>query len=193
MGFLKTDTIGTETLNRVSSDPAHANDATFRAGSSAPLVFTQYVDICSPQLCKNQFMSDGSTTNLARRTDVICRLFICDNVSLTVSEVDGTRPFIINRQYYNARVMRWTVDAAIGSIDINLYDDVGQPLSTEWQPRPFQLTFNCHENHREEGSGSGDDPGGRIQSFGAYHERNTGAWEGLRSSEGKNPTFGRFG
>ncbi|MCX5727004.1 MAG: hypothetical protein NT030_07580 [Candidatus Saganbacteria bacterium] len=150
MGFLKTDTIGTQTLNRVSSDPAHL-PADFQAGSAAPLVFTQYIDICSPQLCKNQYMSDGSTTNLARRSDVICRLFVCDNVSSTVAEVEGTRPFILNRQYYNARVMRWTVDAAIGSVDINLYDDVGQPLTTTWQPRNFQITFNCHENPREEG------------------------------------------
>jgi hypothetical protein len=151
MGFLKTDTIGTQTLNVVSSDPAHPQFATFRAGGAAPLVFTQYVDICSPQLCKNQYMTDGSTTNLARRSDVICRLFVCDNMSLTGLETDGTRPFILNRQYYNARVMRWTVDSAIGSVDINLYDDVGQPLTTTWQPRNFQITFNCHENPREEG------------------------------------------
>ena len=152
MGFLKSDAgAGTGTLNFVSSDPAYPADATFPAGSSAPLVFTQYIDICSSQLCKNQYMSDGSTTNLARRSDVICRLFICDNVSLTVAEVDGTRPFIINRQYYNARMMKWTVGAAIGTVDINLYDDVGQPLTTTWAPRPFQITFNCHENPRDEG------------------------------------------
>ena len=96
-------------------------------------------------------MTDGSTTNLARRSDVICRLFVCDNVSLTTQEVDGTRPFIINRQYYNARMMKWTVGAAIGTVDINLYDDVGQPLTTTWQPRPFQITFNCHESIRDEG------------------------------------------
>ena len=121
------------------------------SGQSAPLVFTQYVDICSPQLCKNQYMSDGSTTNLARRSDVICRLFVCDNVSITTAEVDGSRPFIINRQYYNARMMKWTVGAAVGTVDINLYDDVGQPLTTTWQPRPFQITFNCHESIRDEG------------------------------------------
>ena len=121
------------------------------SGGSAPLIFTQYIDICSSQLCKNQYMSDGSTTNLARRSDVICRLFVCDNASLTQTDADGTRPFIINRQYYNARMMKWTVGAAIGTVDINLYDDVGQPLLTTWIPRPFQITFNCHENPRDEG------------------------------------------
>lgn len=152
MGFLNSDAgPGTTTLNIVSSDPAYPLFKTFQAGSSAPLVFTQYVDICSPQLCRNQYMSDGSTTNLARRSDVICRLFVCDNASLTQTVADGTRPFIINRQYYNARMMKWTVGAAIGTVDINLYDDVGQPLTTTWQPRPFQITFNCHESIRDEG------------------------------------------
>ena len=119
--------------------------------ASAPLVFTQYIDICSPQLCKFQYFRDGSTTNLARRSDVICRLFICNNIALAQADPEGTRPFVINRQFYNARVMRWTADNSVGTIDINLYDDVGQPLTTAWQPRPYQITFNAMENPKDEG------------------------------------------
>ena len=193
MGFLNSDAgPGTTTLNIVSSDPAHPANATFQAGSSAPLIFTQYIDICSSQLCKNQYMSDGSTTNLARRSDVICRLFVCDNVSLATQEVDGTRPFIINRQYYNARMMKWTVGAAIGTVDINLYDDIGQPLLTTWAPRPFQITFNCHENPRDEGGLSGDTVTNTLKYFAPYTDKNTQAWDNLGSVEGKQPTFGRF-
>jgi hypothetical protein len=110
---------------------------------SAPLLFTQYIDICSPQLCKFQYFRDGSTTNLARRSDVICRLYIANNQA--TQEDEGLRPFVINRQFKNARVMRWTADNAVGTIDINLYDDCGQPLATTWAPRPFQITFNCFE------------------------------------------------
>jgi hypothetical protein len=120
-----------------------------RAGTqSAPLTYTQYIDICSPQLCKFQFFRDGSTTNLARRSDVICRLYIANNVA--TQEEEGTRPFVISRQYKNARVMRWTADNAVGTIDINLYDDVGQPLTTTWAPRPFQITLNCYESPKED-------------------------------------------
>jgi len=121
------------------------------AAASAPLTFTQYVDICSPQLCKFQYFRDGSTTNLARRSDVICRLYICNNIALTGQDPDGVRPFVINRQFFNARRMRWTADNSVGTIDINLYDDVGQPLSTVWQPRPYQITFNAMENPKDEG------------------------------------------
>lgn len=143
---------GTATLNRVSSVPADTAFATFASGS-APLVFTQYVDFCSPQLCKFQYLRDGSTTNLARRSDILCRLYICNDISLFQTEVDGTRPFIINRQFYNARVMKWTADNSVGTIDINLYDDVGQPLKTTWIPRPYQVTFNAVENYNNEGLG----------------------------------------
>lgn len=115
---------------------------------AAPLAFTQYIDICSPQLCKFQFFRDGSTTNLARRSDVICRLYISNNVA--TQEEEGTRPFVINRQFTNSRVMRWTADNAVGTIDINLYDDCGQPLVTTWDPRHYQITFNCYETPKED-------------------------------------------
>jgi hypothetical protein len=128
--------------NFVDSDPVQQN-LTFPAASSAPLTFTQYVDICSPQMCKFQYFRDGSTTNLARRADVICRLYISNNVSIIESE--GQRPFVISRQFFNERVMRWTADNSVGTIDIQLYDDCGEPLTTTWQPRPYQITFNAYE------------------------------------------------
>jgi len=131
-------------------NPAVAPGAfsTFVSGS-APLTFTQYIDICSPQLCKFQYFRDGSTTNLARRSDVVCRLFVENNVSLPIP-VEGTSPFAILRQFYNARVMRWTSDNSIGTIDIQLYDDTGQPLQITWVPRPYQITFNVFELDKEE-------------------------------------------
>jgi hypothetical protein len=120
-----------------------ATNSPFEAGGSAPMAFTQYIDICSPQLCKFQYFRDGSTTNLSRRSDVICRLYISNNIAIL--EEEGTRPFVINRQYFNERVMRWTADNSVGTIDIQLYDDCGQPLTTTWQPRPYQITFNAYE------------------------------------------------
>ena len=136
----------------VDADPVQ-DALTFTGAASAPLVFTLYVDICSPQLCKFQYFRDGSTTNLARRSDVICRLYVCNNIALLQGDPEGVRPFIINRQFYNARRMRWSADNSVGTIDINLYDDVGQPLTTTWQPRPYQITFNAIENPKDEGAG----------------------------------------
>ena len=157
----------------VSSYPPGQGPPLVTSAQSAPLTFTQYIDICSPQLCKFQYFRDGSTTNLARRSDVICRLYIANNVA--TQEEEGTRPFVINRQYTNERVMRWTADNAVGTIDINLYDDVGQPLTTVWAPRPYQITFNCYEDEKKEaGGGAGD--GSIMEKFANYLARNEASW-----------------
>jgi len=113
------------------------------SAAAAPIVFTQYIDICSPELCQYQYFRDGSTTNLARRSDVICRLYISNNIA--IQEDEGARPFVINRQFNNARVMRWNSGSSVGSMSIQLYDDVGQPLQITWQPRPYNITFNVYE------------------------------------------------
>jgi len=136
--------------------PAPPSTTGYIVSGAAPLAYTQYIDICSPQLCKFQFFRDGSTTNLARRSDVICRLYISNNVA--TQEEEGTRPFVINRQFNNSRVMRWTADNAVGTIDVNLYDDVGQPLTTTWAPRSYQITFNCYETPKE-------DPAKNVQTY----------------------------
>lgn len=121
-------------------------------GNSAPLIFTQYIDICSPALCQYQFIRDGSTTSLPRRVDLICRLYIEDETSMPQAfDVNGNyiptgcRPFVIHRQFKNQRVMRNTATNAINDVDIQLYDDCGQPLATAWAPRDFQITFHVYE------------------------------------------------
>jgi hypothetical protein len=174
MGFQR---LSNNVMNSQANPPVNASSG------SAPLAFTQYIDICSPQLCKFQYFRDGSTTNLARRSDVICRLYICNNISILQGAPEGCRPFVINRQFFNARVMRWTADNSVGTIDINLYDDVGQPLKTTWQPRPYQITFNAMENPKDEGSEIRDVVG--MQKYSAYHNENAAAWANI-SVAGKN-------
>jgi len=199
MGYSR-DAVGTpaQSFNYVWID-ASGNKRNFTSGS-APLTFTQYIDICSPQLCKFQEFPGGSTTNLARRGDVICRLYISNNVA--TQEEEGQRPFVINRQYNNARIMGWTAGNSIGTIDINLYDDVGAPLQITWLPRNYAITFNVYEMEAEEGAqttsyasqvmgaGKGGHPhlasdmpfggvaGGAAQNvkYGAYQPVNKAAW-----------------
>ena len=160
--------------------PVTAQEESFVSGS-APLTFTQYIDICSPQLCKFQEFQGGSTTNLARRGDVICRLYVSNNIA--VQEPEGQRPFIINRQFYNSRVMKWTTGNSIGTIDIQLYDDVGQPLKTTWTPRNYQITFNVYEGGDEKEMVT-DSVTGETMSlpkYPSYRPQNAAAWS--------NPSF----
>ena len=147
------------------------------------MAFTQYVDVCSPQLCKFQELAGGSTTNLARRGNLICRLYISNNIAVGADgAVEGTRPFVINRQYQNARIMKWTVGNSVGQMDIDLYDDTGKPLATSWAPRPYQITFNVYEGGDETETVVGSD--GQITTlpkYAAYQPQNANAWA--------NPSF----
>ena len=173
MGFLTSQ----NDSNNVSSNPAFIPPSpSFTSGGSAPLTFTQYIDVCSPQLCKYQEFSGGSTTNLARRGDVICRLYISNNIA--VQEAEGMRPFIINRQYMNSRIMRWTTGNSVGTIDINLYDDVGQPLATSWVPRNYQITFNVYESGDSDEKVVDKETGESmtLKRYAAYVPENAQAW-----------------
>jgi len=152
-------------------------------GGSAQMAFTQYVDVCSPQLCKFQELAGGSTTNLARRGNLICRLYITNNIAVTSDgAIEGTRPFVINRQFQNARIMKWTVGNSVGQMDIELYDDTGKPLASSWAPRPYQITFNVYEGGDETETVVGSD--GQITTlpkYAAYQPQNANAWA--------NPSF----
>ena len=152
-------------------------------GGSAQMAFTQYVDVCSPQLCKFQELAGGSTTNLARRGNLICRLYISNNISVGADgAVEGTRPFVINRQFQNARIMKWTVGSSVGQMDIDLYDDTGKPLATSWAPRPYQITFNVYEGGDETENVVGSD--GQmvtLPKYAPYSPQNANAWA--------NPSF----
>lgn len=193
MGFVPEQALLPDPQNYVEFDsPGHENFIS----NSAPLVFTQYIDITSPQLCKFQQFSGGSTTNgggaplnqlesgptppsqLARRGELICRLYISNNIAVGAGGfVEGSRPFIINRQYQNARVMRWTAGSSIGTMDINLYDDLGRVLQYTWLPRAFQITFNVYESGDEKETVVGSD--GHVTTlpkFSAYSPQNSNAW-----------------
>lgn len=147
-------------------------------GGSAPLAFTQYIDVCSPQLCKFQEFPGGSTTNLARRGNLICRLYISNNIAVTADgAIEGTRPFVINRQFQNARIMKWTTGNSVGQMDIQLYDDAGVPLVTSWAPRPYQITFNVYEGGDEKETVVGSD--GQMMTlpkYAPYSPQNANAW-----------------
>lgn len=166
--------------NYVDADPVQQRTR-FDSAGAAPLAFTQYIDVCSDKLTSNQMFQGGSTTNLARRQNVICRLFICDNISNTVPEVEGTRPFILNRQFFNARVMKWSTENSIPTIDIQLYDDIGQPLTTTWQPRNYAITFNAQEITDSDRLVKENMGESTIKSYANYKEQNVSrAWANIR-------------
>jgi len=92
--------------------------------------YTDYVDIVSNSLCQAQYLRDSTTSQNTTRRDIITRVYICNNIAVTVTNPEGTRPFIVHRLYPAPKVMKWTADRSIDAIDLALYDMWGQPLPT---------------------------------------------------------------
>lgn len=126
----------------------------------APLTYTDYIDICSEQLTLLQTVKDMPTTQGIPRQSVICRVFLADeNSANSPSDVKGTFPFIIHRQFANPKIIRWENDRSVGQIDIQLYDMYGNLLELPlllldpnppavFTPAPlqdFQINFLCSE------------------------------------------------
>jgi len=92
--------------------------------------YTDWIDICSPTLCQAQFVRDGNTNQTVIRRDLICRLYVTTEISTFLTDPVGSRPFVIHRQFKNAKVMKWTAERSIDAIDIQLYDMYGTPVPT---------------------------------------------------------------
>ena len=114
----------------VAPNPIFPSSAVFRAIVGTPYVgaYTQYIDICSPSLCQAQYVRDGNTNQTTIRRDLIARLYIASEISTYTTDPPGTRPFIIHRQFKNPKIMKWTAERSIDSIDLVLYDQYGQPM-----------------------------------------------------------------
>jgi hypothetical protein len=97
-------------------------------GTTYTGLYTQYIDICSPSLCQAQYVRDGNTNQTVIRRDLIARIYITSEVSLPASDAIGTRPFTIHRQFNPSKIMKWTAERSIDSIDLTLYDQFGNQI-----------------------------------------------------------------
>jgi hypothetical protein len=99
----------------------------------APLIYTSYIDICSDVLTQFQDLPDASTAT-PNQQHVICRLYIANETSTVLQDASGNplypgmAPFVIHRQFYNSKVMKWNSQNSIDRVDLQLYDDAGRSL-----------------------------------------------------------------
>lgn len=113
------------------------------SGQWASLSYTQYLDICSPTLTTYQDLADTSTFEIVRR-EIICRVYITDEIS--VNDPFGVRPFTVHRQFVNPKTMKWNGKDSLSRINLQIFDDVGQPAYEPANGLPdFQITFTVAE------------------------------------------------
>lgn len=97
-----------------------------QTGAYANMTYTTYIDICSNALCKFQKLRDSLTQ--FTYSNIICRLYLASPTNMSTQPF-GTSPcpsFIT--KFENIKYMEWNSDQMIGEIDIQYFDDAGEPL-----------------------------------------------------------------
>ena len=101
--------------------------------------YTDFIDIVSTSLSQAQYIRDSTTSQATPKRDVIARVYVCNNISIYTVDPAGSRPFVIHRMFPCPKIIKFTVDRSIDTIDLALFDMYGEPLPTS-QTFPAQVT-----------------------------------------------------
>lgn len=130
-------------------------------GIPTQTLYTPYVDIISNRLMRYTAVKDGESASNAQSA-LICRIYACDETSTTniiVGVPITCSPFVIHRQFKNAKAVLWNKDAFVDYFDIQVIDQYNNlvPLPTVvYQPSTgasttgsypdFQITLLASED-----------------------------------------------
>ena len=127
--------------------------ATFQISGEYPtFLYTPYIDISSDVLTNYQKVKDTNTST-EKPEGMIARVYLSGvgNPQTTTSKSTlGSAPFIMTADLNSAKVIRWTPDVAVPSIDLRVTDQYGDfiPGADYGYSTEFQMTLLCveHEN-----------------------------------------------
>jgi hypothetical protein len=112
-------------------------------------LYTPYIDFYSDILTNYQTIKD-TNTSVTKPKGLIARVYLSGNGNVqttTPTAALGTQPFVVTADLNSPKVIRWSPDVAVPSIDFQLRDCYGDLLpgptsnySTEWQ-----MTLLCVE------------------------------------------------
>jgi hypothetical protein len=130
--------------NPVTSTP------TIQLSSHYPnFLYTPYIDIYSDVLTNYQNVKDNNTS-IAKPKGLVARVLLsgAGNPQLsTDTSALGSAPFVMTADLNNPKVIKWSPDVAVPSIDFQVRDCYGDliPGVTEQYPTEFQMTLMCIE------------------------------------------------
>lgn len=116
--------------------------------------YTDYIDIVSDKLNYNTDVRDGYS-GVKTQPSLMIRLYIADEVSVTQTVPTGCRPFLIHRQFKNAKSIKWNPDSMVDWLDIKVLDQYGNLVALVDGPDAaykhkqypnFQITLIASEN-----------------------------------------------
>jgi hypothetical protein len=112
-------------------------------------LYTPYIDIYSDILTNYQDVKD-TTTATTKFKGLIARVYLTgtgDIQRIHNTTALGTEPFVMTADLNTPKIIQWTPDVAVPSIDIQLYDQYSEliPGPTEGFSTEFQMTLLCLE------------------------------------------------
>lgn len=131
----------TKTNNQAASTQTSSAYPTF--------LYTPYIDIYSDVLTNYQDMKDTNTAT-SKFKGLIARVYLTgtgDVQRIHNATALGTEPFVMTADLNTPKIIQWTPDVAVPSIDIQLFDQYSEliPGPAEGFSTEFQMTLLCVE------------------------------------------------
>ena len=112
-------------------------------------LYTPYIDIYSDILTNYQNIKD-TNTSISKPKGLLARVYLSGTGGIEAvgsTTGIGTAPFLMTADLNNPKVIRWSPDVAVPSIDFQLLDQYGEliPGNKEGFSTEFQMTLLCVE------------------------------------------------
>jgi len=112
-------------------------------------LYTPYIDIYSDVLTNYQDVKDTNTAT-TKFKGLIARVYLSGTGNIQATHTAtalGTEPFVMTADLNTPKIIQWTPDVAVPSIDIQLFDQYSEliPGPAEGFSTEFQMTLLCVE------------------------------------------------
>jgi len=145
-----TNALKTYRLLGITIGQSEVAPSTSQTSSQWPnFLYTPYIDFYSDVLTNYQTVKD-TNTSVAKPKGLIARVYLSGNgnvQSTTPTAALGTQPFIVTADLNSPKVIKWSPDVAVPSIDFQLRDCYGDliPGPTAQYSSEWQMTLLCVE------------------------------------------------
>jgi len=158
-------TLGISSINAATFDPGTLTYDGLDiqvSSTNVNLLYTPYIDIISETLTKYQTVKD-TDTSAQKLNSIIARIYLTGQTlqfltdGANTPEILGARPFTVLQDLNNPKVIRWSKDEAVNSLDFQLRDQYGDLIFTSiinpntlranYFFTEFQMTLLCIEGY----------------------------------------------
>ena len=92
-------------------------------GAVSETLYTEFVDFTSNKAHEFTNLRDGNSGPTS--TVSLCRIYLCDDVSINESPWVGTAPIVLHRQFRHAKFIRFNPESVISWLDLQVRDAWG--------------------------------------------------------------------